>query len=203
MWDLTPFLMADDNRMTWDISWYIYKLYIDRRSTILSCLGFVDWLQSQVWAMDRHPRQLELKWINIIPKETIMHNRSKTGGILYIQSYLLLKFAHLLRDQTKLCLWKTQSIIGKILEKAKTFDVQLWDVLAQCKYQIVANSLILQDASVNSIASRRRIAKVRQLMNIQQIKVDSEMLKKSNIIQIFLRWHPINNETKTATFVQN
>ena len=87
----------------------IYINYTYTRSTILSCLGFVDWLRSQVWAMHRHPRQLELKWINIIPKETIMHNRSKTGGILYIQSYLLLKFAHLLRDQSKLCLWKLKA----------------------------------------------------------------------------------------------
>ena len=63
----TLLFSADDNTITWDISWY--KI-IHRRSTILSCLGFVDWLRSQVWAMHRHPRQLELKRINIIPKQT-------------------------------------------------------------------------------------------------------------------------------------
>ena len=67
MWDLTPFFFGwwqyDHNEIFIDIN------YTYRRSTILSCLGFVDWLRSQVWAMHRHPRQLELKWINIQPKQ--------------------------------------------------------------------------------------------------------------------------------------
>ena len=182
MWDITPFsadFQYDHMRYSW------YKLCMHAVCNILSWLGFVDWLRSQVWAMHRHPTQLELKWIKIIPKNEHALPLQNWRNTLHVK-LLTCWNSHIFLGIKLNCVFGNSSHhrkhLGNILEHAKalTFNFEMFFPNASITLWWTHLYYITGCDCVNSIASRRRIPKVTELINIQKSKLDSEMLQNKH-----------------------